>query len=130
MDQSVGAWEPAAELGDDHVRALAVAAQAPADRLDLDAATARRLREVTHADASARAAFFNQRDSATLVAWLRALTLAEMQVPGCEAGARSPVVALARLLRTRGAYPPSLTAWIRAVSTNRFLPYGSLKDRL
>lgn len=130
MDQSVGAWEPAAELGDDHARALAVAAQAPDERLDLDAATARRIREVTHADARARSAFFNHRDSATLVAWLRALTLAEMQVPGCESGARSPVVALARLLRKRGAYPPSLTAWIRAVSTNRFLPYGSLKDRL
>ena len=65
-----------------------------------------------------------------LVGWARALTLAEESIPGCEGGAKSPVIALARLLRSRGDYPHDLTPWIKQVSSNRFLPYGSLMDRL
>jgi hypothetical protein len=40
------------------------------------------------------------------------------------------VIPLARLLKSRGDYPEDLTAWIRAHTGNRFLPYGSLLDRL
>ena len=40
------------------------------------------------------------------------------------------MIALARLLRERDDYSAELTAWIRSVSSNRFLPYGSLSDRL
>ena len=131
MDGAVGAWQPAADLGDRHVDALdAAAGGAVEGRLRVDSATAARIREVMGANETAWAGLFGARESATLLAWLRVLTLAEMQLPGCAAGAASPVVALARILRTRGEYPPSLTPWIRSVSTNRFLPYGSLKDRL
>ena len=130
MDASVGAWEPPAALGEDHARTLDAAAGSPSDNLALDAAAAARVRAVMNADAEACGKLFAGRDSATLRAWLRVLTLAEMQLPGCEAGARSPVIALAGILRARGDYPPSLTPWIRSVSTNRFLPYGSLKARL
>lgn len=129
MDGSVGAWEPPAVLGEDHARALS-AVDSSSDELALDAAAATHVRQVMNADGQACAKLFAGRDSATLRAWLRVLTLAEMQLPGCEAGARSPVIALAGILRERGDYPPSLTPWIRSVSTNRFLPYGSLKARL
>ncbi len=129
MNATVGAWEPAGELGASHAEALDLAlpslqAQSVGDE------TARLLREVVHADADAQGQLFADRDSARLTDWLRVLTLAEAVVPGCEAGAKSPVIALARTLRDRGDYPPSLTAWIRSVSRNRFLPYGSLKQRL
>lgn len=63
-------------------------------------------------------------------ALIRLLVLAEARLPEFESGDRSPVVPLARLLRGRGAYPAELTSWIRAHSNNRFLPHGSLMDRL
>jgi hypothetical protein len=61
---------------------------------------------------------------------IRLFTLAESRLLGWEAGAKSPVVALAALLRQRDAYPKELTTWIKANTNNRFLPYGSLMDRL
>ena len=127
----VGAWEPAARLGRRHALALDAAAAAVADdALAVDDATAACLRQVTTADEKERVGLFDEQDSARLIGWARALTLAGETVPGCEVGAKSPVIALARLLRTRGDYPDDLTPWIKRVSTNRFLPYGSLMDRL
>jgi len=64
-----------------------------------------------------------------LVALVRLYTLAE-RLPGWEAGPRSPVIALAAELKKRNDYPDDLTAWIKANTDNRFLPYGSLMDRL
>lgn len=130
MDESVGAWEPAVALGDAHARALDAASRVAVDNLGQDEQVATRIREVMRADGPACASLFDDRDSATLLTWLRVLTLAEMRLPGCEAGARSPVIPIAHVLRERGDYPPALTPWIRSVSTNRFLPYGSLKARL
>ena len=127
----VGAWEPAAKLGASHADALDVAAAEVAeDALAIDDAVAARLRQVFFAAADERAGLFDDEPSPRLVGWARALTLAEESVPGCEGGAKSPVIALARLLRARGDYPDDLTAWIKRVSSNRFLPYGSLMDRL
>ncbi|MBH80725.1 MAG: hypothetical protein CMQ49_09485 [Gammaproteobacteria bacterium] len=68
-------------------------------------------------------------DDAALVALVQLYTLAE-KLPGWEAGAKSPVIVLAAQLRERGVYPEDLTAWIRANTDNRFLPYGNLMDRL
>ena len=64
-----------------------------------------------------------------IVALIRLFTLGE-RLPGWEAGARSPVVPLVAALKERGEYPQDLTAWIKANTGNRFLPYGSLLDRL
>lgn len=133
MDAQVGAWEPPAGLAEEHVRALdnSVRGLSPEnDVLRPDDADAARLREVVNAQPDARAALFAERSSEQLVGWLRVLTLAEEAIPGCAAGAKSPVIQIARLLRERGDYPVALTAWIRSVSSNRFLPYGSLMDRL
>ena len=121
---TVGAWAPAGALHDGHAVALDAAARRVED------ADARRLRQVVGAGAAEWRKFFDGRDSPRLIGWLRALVLAEETIAGCEAGAGSPAIHLARLLRERGDYPPDLTAWIRSVSGNRFLPYGSLADRL
>ena len=129
MDAEVGGWEPPAKLGDEHARALDETATTT-NRLDLDEEQAERLRQVVQAGAGERTGFFAERSSERLIEWVRVLTLAEESVPGCEAGAKSPVIALARLLRDRGDYPAELTSWIKSVSSNRFLPYGSLMDRL
>ena len=124
MSAEVGAWEPAAPLGEDHAKALDMAAE------DLGAADAVHLRQVVNAGVEDWARLFDGRESTRLIDWLRALVLAEESVPGCQAGAKSPAIHIARILRERGDYPAELTVWIKSVSGNRFLPYGSLMDRL
>jgi hypothetical protein len=48
-------------------------------------------------------------------------------LPGCEAGPRSPVIPLAKALRQRGVrLDRDLLQWLRKVNDNRFLPYGPL----
>jgi hypothetical protein len=64
------------------------------------------------------------------IALIRLFTLAEGTFPSWQAGAKSPVVPLAATLKRRGAYPEDLTGWIKANTENRFLPYGSLLDRM
>jgi hypothetical protein len=57
---------------------------------------------------------------------IRFFAVAE-NLPGWEAGAKSPVIPLARALRSRGhRLDRSLLQWLREVSDNRFLPYGPL----
>jgi hypothetical protein len=67
---------------------------------------------------------------ADLDALARLYTLAEARDPAWEAGARSPVIAFFAELKARGADTAELASWIRAHSENRFLPHGSLQDRL
>lgn len=64
------------------------------------------------------------------VALIRFFTLAEARFPAWEAGAKSPVIPLVAELKKRGGYPQELTRWIKGHTDNRFLPYGSLLDRL
>ncbi len=68
-------------------------------------------------------------DDESLVSLVRIFTLAE-QLPGWHAGDRSPVIPLMAELRQRSAMPADLGTWIRANTDNRFLPWGSLLDRL
>jgi hypothetical protein len=57
---------------------------------------------------------------------VRFFTVAE-NLPGWEAGERSPVIPLAKTLRRRGhKLDRELLLWIRSVNDNRFLPYGPL----
>jgi hypothetical protein len=63
-------------------------------------------------------------------ALIRVFTRGERDLPGWEAGARSPVIPMVRELKRRGRFDTSLAAWIKANTTNRFLPHGSLMDRL
>lgn len=78
-------------------------------------------------DWEARSAGLSDSDAIGLI---RLFTLAEGAFPSWQAGAKSPVVPLAATLKRRGAYPDDLTRWIKANTENRFLPYGSLLDRM
>ena len=134
----VGVWDPKAEPGlgaqaagvppMDLLRKAAT--QLDADGFGLDAAERSRLAPWMTAGHSLWEAAAEGADADEVVAWIRFFTLAEAQLPGFEAGARSPVVPLARALRQRGEYPADLTRWIKAHTANRFLPHGSLMDRL
>jgi hypothetical protein len=68
--------------------------------------------------------------SDSLVALIRLFTLGEGQFSTWQAGAKSAVVKLVRVLKQRGEMTPELTRWIKANTDNRFLPHGDLMDRL
>ena len=57
-------------------------------------------------------------------------TLGEMQHGSWQAGAKSPVVPLVKVLKQRGKFDPALARWIKDHTTNRFLPYGDLSAML
>jgi len=66
----------------------------------------------------------------TLQSLIRVFTLGEMAYPSWAAGEKSPVIALVRELKRRGSYDPAVTRWIKSHTSNKFLPHGSLMDRL
>ncbi|MCZ6889125.1 MAG: hypothetical protein O7H39_11570 [Gammaproteobacteria bacterium] len=65
-----------------------------------------------------------------LIQWIKLFTLAEGRVNVGDVGSKSPVIPLVAVLKRRDEYPRDLTKWIKANSDNKFLPYGSLLDRL
>ncbi len=66
-------------------------------------------------------------DNAQILSLIRFFTIAEMQLTGWEAGSKSPVIWLTKVLRQRKAPPDkSLLLWIRENSDNRFIPNGAL----
>jgi hypothetical protein len=65
-----------------------------------------------------------------LVGLAKVFTLLEHQYATFKAGSDSPVIAIARTLKERGEWHKSLTQWVKAHTDNRFLPHGSLMDRL
>lgn len=74
--------------------------------------------------------FVSSEPTEVLVTWVKALTLVERDFSGFECGGKSPVLKLIKVLKTRQALPDDLFGWIRSHTTNKFLPYGSLADRL
>lgn len=58
---------------------------------------------------------------------IRFFTLAEMQLPGWQAGEKSPVIAITQHLKQCGGkLEKSDLMWIRKHSTNRFIPNGAI----
>lgn len=81
------------------------------------------LMKIDHASWRAAAEALPEAD---LIHLIRFFAVAE-NLPGWEAGADSPVIPLAKLLRQRGArLDKPLLKWLRDVNPNRFLPYGPL----
>ena len=80
--------------------------------------------QLMHQEPGAFAAAENLSDEA-LVDVVHFFTLAEMQLPGWEAGNKNPVIYLVKVLKDRGAFDPELRRWIKANNDNRYLPYGS-----
>lgn len=136
---SVETWTPPSEgpvLTPERLARLErAAAELDAPRFGLDAAEAGDLAPVArHSSDPAKGADWAQQGEELaddrVLALIRFFTLAEATLPGWEAGDASPVIPLAAVLKRRGSYPADLTAWIRANSDNRFLPYGNLMNRL
>ena len=81
------------------------------------------LMQVDHARWRAAAEPLSAEDVLHLI---RFFAVAE-NLPGWEAGDKSPVIHLAKVLRRRGVrLQKDLLQWLREVSDNRFLPYGPL----
>ena len=131
---SVESWDPKAansKLSDKKIdRFLAAADRLEEPEFGLEEDEVKNLAPLSrHGSADWATAGVGLGDS-EVIALIRLFTLAEAEFALWEAGAKSPVVPLATLLKKRGAYPDDLTAWIKAHTSNRFLPYGSLLDRL
>ena len=130
---AVGAWDPEEQIRALDASVLAELTEAAKrrhlDDFGLSAVAASRLAATVRLAPEAWRAAEGLADE-DLVRLVQLYTLAENRFADWKAGAKSPVIALCRILRGRGAWPAELTAWIKAHSDNRFLPYGSLMDRL
>ena len=131
---SVGTWNPSEQVTGlskpvlDEL--LAVADQPSVEDFGLSQADVERLAGVAHANLVDWRAATQKLGDNELVALIRFYTLAEGRFPSWQAGADSPVIVLAKALRERGTWPAGLTAWIKQHTDNKFLPYGSLLNRL
>ena len=129
---SVGVWQPDdARLTSSTLERLSEASKfIDEPTLGLTADEIAKWSSVMRLDAQTWQPLLTAESDARLILLVRFFTVAEMRLPGWEAGARSPVIRIVAELRHRNAYPAELTAWIKANTTNRFLPYGSLAERL
>ena len=130
---SLGTWDPSAaaepSLDAAALSTLLAAAESDADNFGLSPSDVQSLAPLAR-DGSVWKAAATDLEDAQLVSLVRLFTVAEGRFDAWKADAKSPVIALAAELRRRGSYPEELTAWIKANSSNRFLPWGSLLDRL
>ena len=131
---SVGTWNPAEQITELSAEVLdellSAAVRSGAEDFGLSPADIERLAGCAHANRVNWQAAPEALGDDQMIALIRFYTLAEGRFPAWKAGSNSPVIVLAKALRARGTWPTDLTAWIRANTDNRFLPYGSLMDRL
>ena len=64
-------------------------------------------------------------DDVTIINLVRFFTLVEMQIAGWDAGNKSPVIPLVKILKARDSFPSDLRKWIKKNTENRYLPNGS-----
>jgi hypothetical protein len=69
-------------------------------------------------------------DNGQIQRLIRLFTLGEERYPEWAGGAKSPVIALVRELKKRDVDSTELIRWIKTHTSNKFLPHGSLMDRL
>ena len=122
--------QASAELGNALVEQAILAAHAQDEgaQLHLAAEEAATLAPaITHVGWSAVAQDLSTQD---LVALIRLFTLGEGQFSSWQAGAKSAVIKLVRVMKARKEMTPELSAWIKTNTDNRFLPHGDLMDRL
>ena len=132
MMSDVQQWDPSqAELSERHRDLLTKAVEALSDDdLPLSEEDLAVLRPIVQLSPKTWTNFVDSLDQETIVGWIRVLTVLEEKYSGFECGAKSPVIHLVKVLRKRNEYPQDLTDWIKRNSSNKFLPYGSLLDRL
>jgi len=133
---SLGSWDPGVRTGDDSLlsqpdllqRLVNFDLDGHLERLDelLSEDDKQRLAGLMTIDHELWRATAEPLPDAHLIHLIRFFAVAE-NLPGWQAGANSPVIPLARVLRKRGArLDRDLLQWLREVSDNRFLPYGPL----
>ncbi|MGB1141696.1 MAG: hypothetical protein ACPG1A_12405 [Halioglobus sp.] len=133
---SIGSWDPSAgadtspaELTPDLLARLAGFSRSDglADLSEaLDDAEKQSLSALMSMDHDAWRSAGEPLDSDELVHLIRFFAVAE-NLPGWEAGDKSPVIPLAKILRQRGErLDRDMLLWLREVNENRFLPYGPL----
>jgi len=132
---SVGSWNPESQkqsLPNKQVldRVLVASNQSIENNFGLSAEETEKYAQLMQLSLSSWHPLLSEVAPEDLIGLLKFFTLAEQHFDSWQAGARSPVIAIAKVLREKSAYPNDLTAWIRAHSDNRFLPHGSLMDRL
>ncbi|MCY4130672.1 MAG: hypothetical protein OXG15_15725 [Gammaproteobacteria bacterium] len=129
---TVESWDPSATgLTSSHRDILnQVVTQIEKRALELGDTEQAFLRPVMLLDADEWRSFVSRETDESIEAWIKVLTLIERDFSGFEAGSRSPVLTLIKVLKSRNALPDGLFAWIKSHTRNRFLPYGSLADRL
>ena len=126
---SVGTFDPnagPASLDVDTVKAL-LAATEKAGVEALDAQQVQEFAPLITADWSEVASALA---SAEIESLIHVFTLGEAQYVAWTADAKSAVIPLVRELKNRGEYDKTMTTWIKAHTDNKFLPHGSLMDRL
>jgi len=133
---SLGSWDPKVESKDSHLllRPALLHRLIDYDREDkltqleqlLSEEDKQRLAGLMQIEQDTWRAAAESLPEADLLHLLRFFAVAE-NLPGWEAGAKSPVIPLAKILRQRGArLNKPLLQWLREVNTNRYLPYGPL----
>jgi len=133
---SVGSWNPGLQPGDTGLlaqpgllqRLMGYDQQGQLDQLEqlLDEEDRQQLAGLMKIDHEAWRMVAEPLSERELVHLIRFFAVAE-NLPGWEAGADSPVIPLAGILRRRGRrLDKDLLRWLRQVNDNRFLPYGPL----
>jgi hypothetical protein len=130
---AVGSWDPSggstADIDDAHLRAfidLSRTEQLGELIGQLSPEHTAALPNLMQLDGSVWTNAATQLTDEDLLHLIRFFTVAE-NMPGCDAGEKSPVIPLAKLLRKRGQkLDKDLLQWIRQASKNRYLPYGPL----
>lgn len=111
-------------------RLIAAAAQLDAPDFGLDASEVQAVTGIARQGEVDWTEAVADLDDDAIIALIRVFTRGERDIPGWEAGAKSPVIPMVRELKRRGRFDAFLMVWIKANTTNRFLPHGSLLDRL
>lgn len=133
---SLGSWDPKSEAATAEVSPDAVTLErfinlSKNEQLDtleahIDGSESQRLSALMRLDHAHWQAAAEPLESGALLHLIRFFAVAE-NLPGWEAAERSPVIALAKVLRNRGErLDKAFLLWLREVNTNRFLPYGPL----
>ena len=132
---TVGVWDPAGSSSKtidagllqrflELARRLPESVPEPLNETVLDAADLAKEHWVMRLDASAWQLAEQLKDD-DLTSLVRLFTLLERDLPGWDAGSKSPVIPLVKLLKARGSFDPALRKWIKANTSNRYLPHGS-----
>ncbi|SHF62040.1 hypothetical protein SAMN04487965_2407 [Microbulbifer donghaiensis] len=133
---SVGAWEPengplkdssSDEINREQLKRLILAVQMPQPLQEALHEPDRQASGLIRLPAQLWLDESQHWDSEQLWFLIQFFTLAEMQLPGWDAGAESAVIPLAKALRQRKTpLSREQLLWIKQNSSNRYLPYGPL----